>query len=116
MSNKTKLEIGQYVYHRDIYDHKEKLKVVGIREEEIELEGDYSGGTHMVCQKQWMPISGVSRIFNHKYKEECRKTATSIQALAIPVNENHNNMTKTMFELLHMVFVLTNDVSLNPEF
>jgi hypothetical protein len=54
-----KLELKQTVFHRDIYDGKEPMKVVGIRETEVELEGDYSGGTHNVCQKSWHSIDGV---------------------------------------------------------
>ncbi len=53
------LKIGQKVYHEDIYDGHEEMKVVGIRETTVELEGDYSGGTHAVCQKEWLPIKGV---------------------------------------------------------
>lgn len=53
------LFIGQKVYHKEIYDGKELMTVVGIREIEVELEGDYSGGTHNVCQKDWLPIDGV---------------------------------------------------------
>jgi hypothetical protein len=41
------------VYIKDIYDGKEPFKVVGIRENQVELEGDFSGGTHNVCQKDW---------------------------------------------------------------
>ena len=110
-------KIGQFVYHRDVYDHREQLKIVGIRETELELEGDYSGGTHGVTQKQWMPIKGVSRIRDHKYKRGCRDAAVTIEELAKPITDrNQDNMTKTMFDLLDMVFKLTNDVSLNPEF
>lgn len=53
------MKLGQTVYHKSIYDGKEPLKVVGLRESEIELEGDYSGGTHNVCQRSWLPIEGV---------------------------------------------------------
>jgi hypothetical protein len=53
------LKLGQKVYHKDIYWGKEQMKVVGIREKEVELEGDYSGGTHNVCQKDWEPLEGV---------------------------------------------------------
>lgn len=53
------LKLGQKVYHKDIYWGKEQMKVVGLREAEIELEGDYSGGTHSVCQKSWHPLGGV---------------------------------------------------------
>jgi hypothetical protein len=38
------------------YDHGEVFTVVGIREHELELEGDWSGGTHNVSQKDWVPI------------------------------------------------------------
>lgn len=108
--------LGQTVYHKKVYNYKEPLKIVGIRENELELEGDFSGGTHPVCQKEWLPIKEASRVYDHGYKVECRKIATSIQALAIPiVDRNQDTMTKTMFELLDMVFVLTNDVELNPE-
>ena len=54
-----KLKLGQKVYHEKIYWGKEEMKVVGIRENEVELEGDYSGGTHAVCQKDWLPLKGV---------------------------------------------------------
>ena len=110
-----KFELGQTVYHRSVYEHKEPLKIVGILEDKLLLEGDFSGGTHNVVQRDWLPIKGVSRIYNHKYKQECRKSAIAIEALSIPVDRNHDNMTKTMFDLLDMVLVLTSDITLNPE-
>lgn len=36
----------------------EVFKVVGISEHELELEGDWSGGTHNVCQRDWVNKSG----------------------------------------------------------
>ena len=53
------LKIGQTVYHKEIYDGKEPMKIIGVRKTEVELEGDYSGGTHAVCQSSWMPIDGI---------------------------------------------------------
>lgn len=51
------ISIGTYpVYCNDIYHGREPMKVVGIRQNEIELEGDYSGGTHNVTQSSWFPI------------------------------------------------------------
>jgi hypothetical protein len=38
------------------YDHKEVYVVSGIREGELELEGDWSGGTHNTCQRSWVSI------------------------------------------------------------
>ena len=53
------IRLNQTVYHKNVYDGREPLRVVGIREHELELEGDYSGGTHAVCQKSWLKIEGV---------------------------------------------------------
>lgn len=53
------LKLGMFAYHKKIYDGKELMKIVGIRETEVELEGDYSGGTHNVCQRDWLPIDGL---------------------------------------------------------
>ena len=108
--------IGQTVYHRDVYLHREPLKIVGIRESELELEGDYSGGTHNVIQKQWMPIKGVSRIHKHDFKLKARKDAVDIQALAIPCAGCQDNTYKAMMDMVYAVMVLTTDVSLNPEY
>lgn len=52
-------KLNQKVYHKDVYDGKELLKVVGIREKELELQGDFSGGTHSVVQNDWLPVGGV---------------------------------------------------------
>lgn len=47
--------LGQFpVYIEDVYWGKEPFKIVGIREDEIELQGDWSGGTHNVSQKGWV--------------------------------------------------------------
>lgn len=58
-------------FHEDIYKGNERMKVVGIRETEVELEGDYSGGTHAVTQKDWHPIKGLFRL--RKVCEELQK-------------------------------------------
>jgi hypothetical protein len=36
--------------------------VTGIRETEIEIQGDFSGGTHNVSQRDWVPLSDVVKI------------------------------------------------------
>jgi hypothetical protein len=51
--------IGQKVKHKDLYNGKEVFEVVGIRKDEVELEGDFSGGTHNVVQKAWLPKEGL---------------------------------------------------------
>lgn len=56
------IRLNVLVYHKEIYWGKEQMKIVGIREKEVELEGDFSGGTHNVCQKDWMPIKGLLKI------------------------------------------------------
>lgn len=51
--------IGQKARHADLYNGKETFEIVGIRKDEIELEGDFSGGTHNVKQKSWLPKKGL---------------------------------------------------------
>jgi hypothetical protein len=47
-------QLGQYpVYIKGLYGGNEPFKIVGVRENEVELEGDFSGGTHNVVQKYW---------------------------------------------------------------
>ncbi len=57
-----KPELGMSVFHEEIYDGKECMTIVGIRKDTVELEGDYSGGTHNVTQKEWYPIKGLFRL------------------------------------------------------
>lgn len=109
-------QIGQTVYHEKVYRYREPLKIVGIRENELELEGDYSGGTHCVCQKSWMPIKGVSRIYNHAYKEKCRRHAIAVEILAIPAAGSKDPSFIAMMELADMVMHLTADIELHPEY
>lgn len=114
--NIRSFRIGDIVYHRSVYEHKEPLKVVGILEDKLQLEGDYSGGTHNVCQRSWLPIKGISRVHNHAFKEQARKNAIAIETLAIPCAGSQDNTYKEMMNMVHAVMVLTSDVSLNPEF
>jgi hypothetical protein len=56
--SKNEAILGLYpVYADNVYKGKEPFKVVGIRENSLELQGDYSGGTHTVCQNSWIDIS-----------------------------------------------------------
>ena len=57
-----KPELGMSVFHKEIYDGKECMTVVGIRRDEVELEGDYSGGTHNIIEKEWYSIKGLFRL------------------------------------------------------
>lgn len=109
-------KIGEIVYHRSVYQHQEPLKVVGITEDELLLEGDYSGGTHNLVQRDWLPIKGTSRIYNHAYKLKARKDAIAIETLTIPCAGCQDNTYKCMMDMVHAVMVLTTDVSYNPEF
>ena len=46
-----KLETGQIVYHKDVYNYKEPLTVRGVIGLKVLLEGDFSGGTHDIIKK-----------------------------------------------------------------
>lgn len=114
--NGSSFQIGQTVYHRHVYEHKEPLKIIGILDDKLLLEGDFSGGTHNVYQRDWLPIKGTSRIYNHAFKLKARKDAIDIETLAIPCTGIQNNTFRCMMDMVHAVMVLTNDVSLNPEY
>lgn len=106
-----KYQLGQTVYHKDVYDYKEPLVIKGVTEDKLLLEGDYSGGTHNVSQQDWLSVEGTSYIRNYGYKKKCREIAVTIEELAKPItNRNQDNVTSTMFELLDMVFILTNEI------
>ena len=45
----------------DYYEN-EVFTVIGIKENELELQGDWSGGTHNVCQRSWYPINKCTKI------------------------------------------------------
>jgi hypothetical protein len=106
-------KLGQTVYHRKVYDHREPLKIVGIRENELELEGDYTGGIYNVCEKDWLPIKGVSRIYNHAYKQECIDYVSELNKIReISSSIESHQISK----LIGMILKLTNEVSLNPEY
>lgn len=96
------IKLGMKVYHRDVYDCREELTVVGIRFNEVELMGDYSGGTHNVVQTSWLPLDGLTTIYNYEYKAECRKKA---------IEHLQSSPCDT---LANMILELTKEVELNP--
>ncbi len=108
--------IGDIIYHRSVYEHKEPLKVVGVTEDMLWVEGDFSGGTHNIKQRSWVPIKGTSRIRNHTLKEKARKDAITVQTLAIPCEGSQDPTFMSMMEMVDYVLRLTVDVSLNPEY
>jgi len=61
------IELNDKVVHSDIYHGNEVFRVVGIRTEtdEVELEGDWSGGTHNVCQRGWYKKEGTKIVEKH---------------------------------------------------
>lgn len=46
--------LGDKVTCRQGYDHVEVFVVTGIKEDKIEVTGDWSGGTHCVWQSDWI--------------------------------------------------------------
>jgi hypothetical protein len=63
--------LGQKAKHKELYEN-EIFEIVGIRKNEVELQGDFSGGTHNVTQKSWMPLKGliVQNIWGHWIDKE----------------------------------------------
>lgn len=58
LQNRNQLNLEMKVYHKEVYDGKELLEVVGIRKNEVELYGDYSGMGNSYGS-QWMSLDGV---------------------------------------------------------
>lgn len=52
----NKFNLGDKVKHPCDSD---AFEVVGIRENEVEIKGDWSGGTHPCNQAGWVPINEV---------------------------------------------------------
>lgn len=52
-------KLGDTVIHPEVYNGNESFEVVGIRVDELELKGDWSGGTHAVCQTGWYKRKGT---------------------------------------------------------
>lgn len=111
--NKMDLKIGEYVYHKDLYDYREPFKVVGLAEDTVTLEGDFSS-MYGVIQRLTLPIKGVSRIYNYGYKLECRDLAS--KAVFIYNDLSDEGRLDLVGELCRMITKLTHDVALNEQF
>lgn len=51
------LKIGECVYHKDLYYYREPFKVVGLTEDTVTLEGDFSS-MYGIVQRCTLPIEG----------------------------------------------------------
>jgi len=66
LKNKNmEIKLFDRVIHPEIYNGNEVFVVVGIRVDELELQGDWSGGTHNVSQRGWFKREGI------KLKQSC---------------------------------------------
>ena len=63
--NEDRYSLGDFVTTERYY-HGEKFEVVGIRRDELELKGDWSGGTHNVNQIGWYPTENCKKVKNGK--------------------------------------------------
>lgn len=106
------LKIGECVYHKDFYDYKEPFKVVGLTEDTVTLEGDFSS-MYGIVQRCTLPIEGggVSRIYNYGYKLECRDLA--FKAMSIYNDLSDEGRLDLVGELCSMIMKLTQDVVYN---
>lgn len=112
--DKKDIKIGMVIYHREVYDYREHLTVVGIRENEIEVEGDFSGGTHNIIQRSWLPFSGVSTIYDYRRKLAYRRNAESILC-HIKSKVDETDLKMMLAILAHQMLNITIDIELNPE-
>jgi len=104
-------KLDQVVYHKDVYDYKEPLKIVGIRKDELELEGDYSGGTNQTVGQSWLPIEGVSEVYEYGRKVDMRNDAQKVGVKHVSSYKNNEEMMNTIHILVNYVLYLTGEVS-----
>lgn len=82
------------VYIEGVYRGREPFKIVGIRENQIELEGDFSGGTHNVCQKDWFDDNRafvISTVCEEQLKPKgCQKHNLHCCGGGLVINEHVN--------------------------
>lgn len=110
------LKIGMIVYHRDVYNYREALEVVSLKQNEMEVEGDFSGGTHAIRQRSWLPIDGTSLIYNYGNKIEFRDRAKEALRIANDTAWKEDDLWYGRIrDLIKMVLHLTEDVYLNSE-
>jgi hypothetical protein len=109
--NVKDLSIGMIVFHKEVYDYREPLEVIGILEDKVRLKGDFSGGTHNVSQSGWFSLEGLSIIYNYEYKLKCREYINNIKDNIN--NEEKDEMIKIISNLTDIVSTLTYDVELN---
>ena len=65
----TEIELYDEVTHPEIYHGNEIFTVIGIRVNELELEGDWSGGTHNVRQRSWHKKAGTVIYKKHNWSK-----------------------------------------------
>lgn len=108
--NEMDLKIGECIYHKDLYYYRKPFKVVGITEDTVELEGDFSGMNNII-QRYVFPIKGVSRIYNYGFKLQSRALANRARFIYMDLSdEGRFNLVE---EMSRMIRVLTQDVELN---
>lgn len=107
------LKIGEYVYHKDLYNYREPFKVVGLTEDTVTLEGDFSTMNN-ITQRSTLPIKGVSRIYNYGLKLQFRTFA--FRAAFIYMDLSDEGRLDLVEEMSRMIRVLTQDVELNKQF
>lgn len=110
------LKIGMIVYHRDVYNYREALEIVSLKQNEMEVEGDLSGGTHAIRQKTWLPIDGASLICNYGNKIEFRNRAKETLRIVNDTAWKKDDLwSGRIRDLIEMVLHLTEDAYLNGE-
>lgn len=62
-----------------LYNHSEVFTVVGIRDTELELKGDWSGGTHNVEQTGWYHFSKCRLVLPEYGWKTIRENGNDIQ-------------------------------------
>lgn len=86
----------------DYYENEEFI-VIGIRVDELELQGDWSGGTHNVCQRSWYPRAKCRLVINsitanEKITSLIDEMSRDVIGGSIPTDKQINQLANLFFE------------------
>lgn len=103
LRNRNQLYFDMVVYHTQVYEGKEPLKVVGIRKSSVELYGDYSGMGNTEGAS-WLPLDGVlieeKDVLYHYYGNDMIHRISDIKNNYTDTKENILNYLRSVCEFV----------------
>jgi hypothetical protein len=105
-------KVGDYIYHKDVNDYKEKLFVVGIDTDtdNVKVRGDFSGGTQPFDQTNWLSFDGYSHIEDYRTKKYMRDFAVKIEIFTDPITKAETDKNNELLIAKNYILHLTREI------